>query len=213
VSSRGTLNLEIVVNTPEELFNAPAINPFSGNKLDILGMSGLAYIVRQLQARQRDWKKTRLLIRLPPNQITDGFEVRLRDAVCRYCRAKIEDNEVEIHLIRVRSSIGLGLLLGIVAAMIAGAYLLFTGPLAGASDILQVAIAATISLFAWVSLWDPLEALLFNPIGLMRENFILRRIAELEFVVEPDMPNRTATAAVAARDFDAKGSTRSESKG
>ena len=181
----------IVVKSPDELFNAPALNPFSENRLETLGMSGMAYVGRQLQARRRDWKNTRLRVRLPPDQITHGFEERLADAIRRYCRAKIEDNTLEIHLIRFRSSIGLGILLGIVAVMIAGAYLLFTGPLSGAPQAVQLVIAAMISLFAWVSLWDPLEALLFNPIALLRENFILRRITELALVVEPATERRT----------------------
>ena len=191
MSAKITQDLVVVVSTPEELFNAPAINPFSEHTPAVLGMSGLAYIVRQLQAHRRDWQHTRLRVRLPPDQITAGFEERLIAAVRRYCVAKIEDNALEIHLIRLRSSIGLGLLLAVVAAIIVGAYILFTGPLAGVSQVVQVIIAATISLFAWVSLWDPLEALLFNPIALMRENFVLRRLIELEIVVEPAMERRT----------------------
>lgn len=182
-----TQDLVVAVSTPEELFNAPAVNPFSGHTPAVLGMSGLAYVVRQLQAHRRDWRHTRLCVRVPPEQVVPGIEEQLIAAVRRYCAAKIEDNTLEIRLIRWRSSIGLGLLLAVVAAIIVGAYVLFTGPLAGVSQIVQVVIAATISLFAWVSLWDPLEALLFNPIALMRENFVLRRIIELEIVVEPEM--------------------------
>lgn len=188
-----------MVNTPDELFNAPAINPFSDNTLEILGMSALVYIGRQLQAHRRDWKHTRLRIRLPPDQFTPGFEERLSEAVQRYCRAKIEDNALEIHQIRLRSSIGLGILLAVVAAIIAGAYFLFTGPLADVSHTVQLVIAATISLFAWVSLWDPLEALLFNPITLMRENVILRRITQLELVVEPNAEHTTMNGAIEIR--------------
>jgi membrane glycosyltransferase len=182
------------------LFDAPAINPFSENELEILGMSGLAYITRQLQAHRRDLKHARLLVRMPPDQITPGLDRRLADAVHRYCRAKIEDNEVEIHLIRFRSSLGLGILMVVVAAIVAITYFLFTGPLAGIPQVVQVAIAFTISLFAWVSLWDPLEALIFNPIAMLRENFALRRINKLDIVVEPNASTMIADgAATSAR--------------
>jgi hypothetical protein len=174
------------------LFDVPAINPFSENKLEILGMSGLEYITRQLQAHRRDLKNARLLVRMPPDQITPGLDRRLTDAVHRYCRAKVEDNEVEIHLIRFRSSLGLASLMVIVAVIIGVTYFLFTGPLSGVPQVVQVVIAATISLFAWVSLWDPLEALIFNPIALMRENFTLRRINNLELAVEPNAPTMSA---------------------
>jgi len=195
-----TPDIEIAVSSPIHLFNAPAINPFSENELEILGMSGLAYITRQLQAHRRDLKHARLLVRMPPDQITPGLDRRLADAVHRYCRAKIEDNEVEIHLIRFRSSLGLGILMVVVAAIVAITYFLFTGPLAGIPQVVQVAIAFTISLFAWVSLWDPLEALIFNPIAMLRENFALRRINKLDIVVEPNASTMIADgAATSAR--------------
>jgi len=185
-------DLEIAVNSPGQLFDAPAIDPFSENRLEILGMSGLAYITRQLQAHRHDLKHARLLVRMPADQITPGLDRRLADAVHRYCRAKIEDNKVEIHLIRFRSAIGLGSLMVIVAVIVAVAYFLYIGPLADIPQAVQVAIAFTISLFAWVSLWDPLEALIFNPIALMRENFTLRRINELDIAVEPTAPTMSA---------------------
>jgi hypothetical protein len=197
-------DLEIAVNSPNQLFDAPTIDPFSGNKLEILGMSGLAYITRQLQAHRRDLKHARLLVRMPADQITPGLDRRLADAVHRYCRAKIEDNEVEIHLIRFRSAIGLSSLMVIVAVIVAVAYFLYTGPLADISQAIQVAIAFTISLFAWVSLWDPLEALIFNPIALLRENFTLRRINELDIVLEPSSPTMSVdgTTTIHAKSAD-----------
>jgi hypothetical protein len=140
-------------------------------------------------------KDARLLVRMPADQITPGLDRRLTDAVHRYCRAKIEDNEVEVHLIRFRSALGLGSLMIIVAVIVVVAYFLYIGPLADIPQAIQVAIAFTISLFAWVSLWDPLEALIFNPIALMRENFTLRRINNLEIAVEPDAPTISAPGA------------------
>lgn len=185
MSSRVTQDIVVVVDTPDQLFNAPDINPFSENVLDTLGMSGLAYIVRQLQAHRRDWKDTRLVVRMPPDQITPGFELRLTDALRRYCRTKVEDNTIEIHRIRFRSSAGLGIVAACVAVLIIIAYLLLTGILADAPQAVQATIVFGISLFAWVTLWDPLEALIFNPIEFMRENYILRRLAQMGVVVEP----------------------------
>jgi hypothetical protein len=204
-------DIEIAVNSPDQLFDAPTTNPFSGNELEILGVSGVAYITRQLQVHRRDIKSARLLIRLPADQIKPGLDRRLVDAVRRYCRAKIEDNKIEIHLIRFRSALGLGILVVIVAVIIAVTYFLFTGPLSGLPQVVQVVIAATISLFSWVSLWDPLEALIFNPIALLRENFILRRIREMDIVVAPmpNMPSRSAdeTTSEWAADADVLEST------
>lgn len=211
MSTHITQDIAVVIDTPNLLFNAPDINPFSENVLDILGVSGLTYIMSQLQAHRRDWKSTRLVVRVPPDQITPGFELRLTDAVRRYCRTKIEDNTIESHRIRVRSSIGLGILLAVVAALIIIAYLLFTGILAGTPQAVQLTIAFIISLFAWVTLWDPLEALIFNPIEFMRENYILRRVAQLGVVVEPQSLVETPAGSVDVHRLGAGSATRSES--
>ncbi len=184
VASSKTLDIAIDVAATDQLFNAPPINPFSDRAIEILGNSGLSYIIRQLQAHRSDWQRLRLVVRLPPDQITPGSAPRLVEAIRRYCRAKIADNALEIRLMRFRSAIGLGISGTIVATVIAIAYILFTGAFSGASQITQFVVTAAISLFSWVTLWDVLEALIFNPIPLLRENATLARIVDLEIVVE-----------------------------
>ncbi len=210
-------DLVITIDTLDQLFNDPDVNPFSENPLQILGMSGLEYIVRQLQAHRRDWKRMRLLIRLPqealPQEVmTPAVDVRLVEAIRRYCRTKIEDNRLEIHRIRSRSSVGLGILMVIVLTLIACAYLLFTGPLSATPQVAQLMVGATISLFAWVTLWDPLEAFVFNPIPFQRENRILHRLAEMEVVVqEASIPSQTSHGAAGATEPGVSASTLSDS--
>jgi hypothetical protein len=186
MSSQQTQDIVIRAATPDELFNAPAIDPFSGRDIELRGQSGLEYLVRQLQARRRDWKNARVLVRLPREHSTPDMQTRLPEALRRYCRAKITDNAFDIHLIRVRSSVGLGILAAIVVVLIALASVLFETVLASAPQVLWAVIALTISLFGWVSLWGPLEALIFNPIPMLRENFVLRKIIEMPIVVEPE---------------------------
>ena len=213
MSSHIAQDVVVEVDTPDRVFNAPDINPFSENVLDTLGMSGLAYIMRQLQAHRRNWKDTRLVVRLPRDQITPGFELRLTEALRRYCRTKIEDNTIEIHRIRFRSSVGLGLVATIVVVLIIIAYILLTGILANAPQAIQIVIAFTISLITWVALWDPLEALIFNPIEFMRENYLLRRVAQLGVVVEPQSLTGISSESGDARGFDAGTGTRAEAIG
>lgn len=179
-------DIVVSVASVDQLFNPPDIDPFSERAIELLGMSGLMYIVRQLQTHRRDWRNTRFVVRLPPDQISVEHASRLPEAIRRYCNAKIEDNSLEIHLMRRRSSWGLGIVAVIVILLIATAYLLFFVIFPNAPDSVKVVVAATISLFAWVTLWDPLEALVFNPIAPMREDFVLRRLITLEIVVEPE---------------------------
>ena len=60
-----------------------------------------------LARRVRHWHEARLVIQLPPDQITPDLQAQTQAAIQRYCAAKIEDNRLTIHLSRIRSAIGL----------------------------------------------------------------------------------------------------------
>jgi hypothetical protein len=186
VSARQVQEISISVSTLDQLFNAPTVNPFSEKEVEARGESGMSYFLRLLQGHRQDWRDLRLIVRLPPDQITADLQPLLSQAVRRYCQTRIESNMLDVHMIRVRSSVGLGILLAIVVALIAVVYILFTQVAPDTPEAVQYAVVATLSLFAWVSLWDPLEALLFNPLEPMRESRLLRRIMELNILVEPD---------------------------
>ena len=174
------------LNTIDELFNAPDVDPFSENAIDVLGEAALPHAVRQMLARRiRHWHEARLVIQLPPDQITPDLQAQTRAAVRRFCTAKIEDNRLTIRLSRVRSAIGLAMVTIISVVVIVVAWLLFNTMFAGLSDTVGVVVAASISVFVWVILWDPMEKLLFDWVPPHMENTILRRIPTLDIVIRP----------------------------
>lgn len=174
------------LNSIGDLFNAPDVNPFSDNEIDVLGEAALMHAVRQMLARRiRHWHEARLVIQLPPDQITADLQTQTRAAVRRYCTAKIEDNRLIIRLSRVRSAIGLALVTIISVAVIIAALILFNTIFAAASDTVGVVVAASISVFVWVILWDPMEKLLFDWVTPAMENRNLRGIMDMDLVIEP----------------------------
>ena len=174
------------LNTIDELFNAPDVNPFSDNAIDVLGEAALPHAVRQMLARRiRHWQAARLVIQLPPDQITPDLQAQTRAAVQRYCTAKIEDNRLTIRLSRVRSGIGLLLVAVISAAVVAVAWLLFNTIFAAQADTTVAALVfASISVFVWVILWDPMEKLIFDWVTPALENRNLSGIMGMELVIE-----------------------------
>jgi len=88
---------------------------------------------------------------------------------------------------RVRSGVWLGILSAFVIAIIAAAYILFTIAFTGVPQAVQLLVAGLISLFSWVTLWDVLEALIFNPIPMQHENAALRKIIDLTMEMKPDV--------------------------
>jgi hypothetical protein len=179
-------NTVIRLDTIDQLFNAPDINPFSDEEVDVLGEPALLRAVRRLQThRIRNWENVKLILELPPDEITPDLETRTQKALSRYCAAKIEDNRLQIRLSRVRSLIGLGMVTAISVVLIALAYLLFNSVFAGASDLVTGVVAASISVFVWVILWDPMEKLLFDWVQPHLENNILRKLQGVDIVIRP----------------------------
>jgi hypothetical protein len=174
------------LTTIDELFNAPDVNPFSGNEIEVLGEAALMRAARRMLARRvRHWHDARLVIQLPPDQITPELQAQTQAAIQRYCTAKIEDNRLTIHLSRMRSAIGLVAVAVISALVILIGLLLFNTLFAGLPSAVGALVAACISVFVWVILWDPMEKLLFDWVSPAMENRILRGIMGMAIVVEP----------------------------
>ena len=125
----------------------------------------------------------RLHIELPADQITPGLEVRTEEALRRYSDAKIEDNKLQIRLSRIRSLIGLAMVTAISVVVIGIAYLLFNAVFTNAPQTVKGIVAAAISVFVWVILWDPMEQLLFDWVQPRLENNILRKIQGIDVVI------------------------------
>ena len=194
VQAKGSLSMttppvkDIVIrlDTIDELFNAPDINPFSDEEVDVLGEPAMMRVVRRLQARRvRNWEGVRLIIALPPDQITPELGARTEQAIRRYSNAKIEDNKLQIRLSRMRSLIGLAMVTALSILIIGVAYLLFNSVFADASDTVRGIVAASISVFVWVVLWDPMEQLLFDWVQPRIENNILRKLQGIDILIRP----------------------------
>jgi hypothetical protein len=75
------------LNSIGELFNAPDVNPFAANEIDVLGEAALPHAARQMLARRiRHWHEARLIIQLPPgsaNALPGGRHPRRVAALLR----------------------------------------------------------------------------------------------------------------------------------
>jgi len=176
----------IRLDSIDQLFNEPDLNPFSEEEVDVLGEPALLRAIRRLLARRvRNWEEMRLILELPANQITPGLEKETEEALRRYSDAKIEDNHLTIRLSRTRSLIGLGIVTAISIIVILIATFLFTNVFSRAADSVKALVASSISVFVWVSIWGPMEKLLFDWVEPHMQNNILRKIPTLDIVIRP----------------------------
>ena len=186
-SSMPKQDVVLKLNSIDELFNAPDVNPFTENEIDVLGEAALLHAARQMLARRiRHWHEARLIIQLPPDQITPDLQTQTQAAVRRFGTAKIADNQLIIRLSRVRSAIGLVVVTIISLAVMGVAWLLFSTILAAqAGSTVAALVFASISVFVWVILWDPMEKLIFDWVSPALENRVLRGVMNMDLVIEP----------------------------
>jgi hypothetical protein len=180
-------DITLTVSALEDLFNAPTVNPFVDRDLRGLGEPAVHRAVHELQATgARDRRPVRLRIQAPMTQLTgDTRAPQVIAAIRRYCAAKIADNTQAIALIRRRARRGLEISIVLVLIFAALAYALLTTLLANAGTIIQGIVEGSLSVFAWVVLWDTLEAYLFNPLPASFENRALTRLLSAEIIIEP----------------------------
>lgn len=183
-SEHTTQNIEIAAL--DQIFNAPDADPFSVNANTVLGEAALERLIRDLQLHPfRKTEGTQLVVTLPAEQITPGLQTELAAAIHRYCDARIENNRLDIRLGRQQHTLGLIMVTLISLALGGITYLLLQTVFAGASEGAQTLIAGGACIFVWVIMWDPLEALLFEWVPPVRENYTLRRIKNMQVVVQP----------------------------
>ncbi|HTP10944.1 MAG TPA: hypothetical protein VMP08_21970 [Anaerolineae bacterium] len=168
-----------------ELFNAPDRDPFSEREIDVLGESGFDIVWKRMVQR---WPQRsdlqRVIVQLPPDQLTPILTETTRAAWQHYCAAKIEDNRLRR---RVNTGKALrqwgyaGILLGLTLGLI---ILLFTGPL----QILPEWLRALLSILAVYGFalanWDALDSLLFDWAPFVRDNATYTSISALDIRFE-----------------------------
>ncbi len=169
----------------DELFNAPDADPFSSREIDILGESGFDLLWKRMV---RSWPRRphmqRVIVQLPPDQLTPALTETTRVVWQRYCTAKIENNRQRR---RFTTQKGLrlwgyaGLILLFALALI---FLFYVAPLQFLPGWLR-GILSILAIYAFaVANWDALDSLLFDWAPFVRDNTTYRLISALEVVVE-----------------------------
>jgi hypothetical protein len=167
----------------------PDFNPFSKNEEEFMGESAIVRITRRLEPGwMRRRKKLHLTVKLPPDQIKPGLKEDVDAAVKRYCHAKIKDNKIRLanlYWVGLRAIPFSFLFLAVCLSL---GRLLGGGVLTFIPDSLQSALSEGFTIIGWISLWDPVETLLFNPIR--RENEILKYVMDMDIDIQAQSYNR-----------------------
>jgi hypothetical protein len=167
------------------LFVAPEFDPFSDQEAELLGQPALAYVLRQLgPATVRKRNPLRLTVQLPPDKITPDLKARAEQALDRFCTAHIADREAQLRVLRWNGWRSLPPAIIALTVCLTLAALFLNNAFAFVPVLLSQLLGQGFSIIAWVVLWHPVEAFMYDPIPLRREISTLRYIAALEMVIE-----------------------------
>ncbi len=180
-------NISIVLplNSIDEVFTAPDVNPFSTHEVDILGQTAMDCIEKRVT---RSWPRKpqamHVTFQLPADQITPDLAKDTRTAVQRYCAKKIEGNRVQRQVVIQRSLRQLAYAgLGSLAALIIIA-LLWSGPLglipASLRGVLIVLSALAIGVFSFDAVWS----IAFDWVPFVQDNTVHTIMMDMDVKIE-----------------------------
>lgn len=183
---RSDVSVLLPLNHIDELFNAPAANPFSTHEVDILGEAGMDCIEKRVT---RSWPRkpgsVQVTLQLPADQITPGLLERTRAAVRRYCSEQIASNRLRRGLVLQRSwRQFIGALLGTLAAL-ALIVLIWINPFGLFPEILQGILIVLASFAIAVLIFDSLWSLVFDWIPFVQENTVHTILMGMDLAIEP----------------------------
>ena len=179
------------LNSIDELFIAPSVNPFSTHEVDILGQTGIDVAQKRLlQTWPRRPRTARLTVQLPADQVTPDQAQVVRAALRRYCADTIDSNRLQRQL-TIRRSLR-QLIVAFAAILVALAFIavLVANPLGLLPGFLR-GILIVLALYACSVLsFDAVWSLVFDWVPFVQENAVLRVLRGMEIVLDEQKSDR-----------------------
>jgi hypothetical protein len=162
------------------LFVQPDFDPFGPHELYV---SGIDYLLTLMQSSSlRRPLTTRIL--LPPEQVALAESLDLKQAIVRYCRFKLDASKRGMaSLLWVGTkSLQTGILMLVTALSLAA---VLTSARVFPDGVTNILVEG-LTIIGWVSLWRPIEVLLYEWWPTWRERRIYERILRMQVEVAAD---------------------------
>jgi hypothetical protein len=176
---RKVLRVKLRYKDINSLFERPDISPFSEDFSEYSTVSGIEHIYGELQANP-SLKRVEATILLPPGQITPSLEQRTREAIRRYCLAHAREVGQSERALRWRALRALA-----IALILFVCYALAQRSLQGSEILIFNLILEGLDILIWVSLWFPLDALVFGLLSYDLNSESYKRASEMQLKIEP----------------------------
>jgi hypothetical protein len=172
-----TISLSLA--NPEEMFVLAPADLFSESRN---WMTGLEYCISVLRSG-RSRGPVQIEVALPPDQISEGLDQRVRRTLRRYCDHRISYNQRERRAVRLDGLVSLWI--GVPIVVVGFILVIIKGSIVGNTGNANLILDSGGWVLVWVGLWFPLDTLIFTPLSYGRENRVLKRLRTADVVVEP----------------------------
>jgi hypothetical protein len=176
--------ISLSLSSPEEMFVLAPADLFSEYRNF---MTGLEYCISVLRSG-RSRGPVRIEMSLPPDQISEGLDQRVRRTLNRYCEFRISYNQRERRAVRLDGLFSL--MIGLPLVVLGFVLVIVKSSIVGATGNANLVVDSGGWVLVWVGLWFPLDTLLFTPLAYGRENSVLKRLRTADVVVQPHPATR-----------------------
>jgi hypothetical protein len=168
------------------LFHAPPANPLSRSPSEVLGMSGVDYVLSLLQTNRRQQRARRLVIALPRQRASAAAADDAGRAIHRYVECRIEHERRELGNTYRYGWKVLGLALLLLSVCIGLAQLFASDVTQGMRPLTRTTFEYGFEIIGWVLLWHPIELLAFTPLAIHARIAALQRLDGMTVVTRAD---------------------------
>jgi len=180
---KGLLEFSLHLNDIRELFEAPEFDPFVAQSRVT---SGLDDIVNSLSVRPlRNPPRIKTTLRLPADQITRDLPAETRAALDRYCEFNLKATRQAMAASKFEGRTKLPVGIAVAAAVVIIAVIIFW-LLPDYLAKLAVLLTPVITVIVWVSIWNPVETLLYDRWDERRNLQIHTAIQNMELHIQAD---------------------------
>ena len=179
------ISITLHLNDIRDFFVVPDYDPFDVHALDV---SGIDYVVEHLREHgpQRPIKTT---VYLPKAAITPDLVDKTRQALTRYCQRQIARNEIDIQATRRegRRTLPYGLTVAIVLALV----IIALATLLSLPSSIVAVLSSVYVIISWVSIWWPMENVLYNWLPNWHEKHVYQKIMDMDFSILPEAESQS----------------------
>jgi hypothetical protein len=168
-----------------QLFNAPRIDPFSRSPPQVLGISGVDYLLALLHMDKKRQRARRLSIELPPEKTTAALAEQTTCALHRLAEWRIEQQRRELRDTYRSGWKAAGIAVVILATCLALSSLFTSDLTEGMRPLIRKTFEYGFEIVGWVILWHPIDVLVFAPLAIRARIASLQTLAAVEVVTLP----------------------------